>query len=47
MQLALTQTPGAIPTLAGFVRELASLVDDDDAAPARAGSRRRKTRCAC
>jgi len=33
MQLALTQDAGRYPTLAGFVRELASLVDDDDAAP--------------
>ena len=33
MQLALTQDAGRYPTLAGFVRELASLVDDTDAAP--------------
>jgi ATP-dependent helicase/nuclease subunit A len=33
MQLALTQDAGRYPTLAGFVRELASLVDDVDAAP--------------
>jgi len=33
MQLALTQDAGRYPTLAGFVRELASLVDDADAAP--------------
>src|SRR5574340_192521 len=33
MQLALTQDAGRYPTLAGFVRELASLSDDADAAP--------------
>ncbi len=33
MQLALTQGAGRYPTLAGFVRELATLVDDADAAP--------------
>ena len=33
LQLALTQDGGRYPTLAGFVRELASLVDDSDAAP--------------
>lgn len=33
MQLALTQDAGRYPTLAGFVRELATLVDDADAAP--------------
>lgn len=33
MQLALTQDAGRYPTLAGFVRELASLIDDADAAP--------------
>jgi len=33
MQLALTQDGGRYPTLAGFIRELASLVDDADAAP--------------
>ncbi|MEW5966244.1 MAG: UvrD-helicase domain-containing protein [Pseudomonadota bacterium] len=33
LQLALTQGGGRYPTLAGFVRELASLVDDTDAAP--------------
>ena len=33
MQLALTQDAGRYPTLAGFIRELASLVDDADAAP--------------
>ena len=33
MQLALTQDGGRYPTLAGFIRELASLVDDPDAAP--------------
>ncbi|WP_026177257.1 UvrD-helicase domain-containing protein [Thiobacillus denitrificans] len=33
MQLALTQGAGRYPTLAGFIRELASLVDDADAAP--------------
>jgi len=33
MQLALTQDAGRYPTLAGFIRELASLVDDTDAAP--------------
>jgi ATP-dependent helicase/nuclease subunit A len=33
MQLALTQDAGRYPTLAGFVRELASLTDDADAAP--------------
>ncbi len=33
MQLALTQDAGRYPTLAGFIRELASLVDDSDAAP--------------
>ena len=33
MQLALTQDAGRYPTLAGFVRELASLMDDSDAAP--------------
>ncbi len=33
LQLALTQDGGRYPTLAGFVRELASLVDDADAAP--------------
>src|SRR5574340_349638 len=33
MQLALNQDAGRYPTLAGFVRELASLVDDADAAP--------------
>lgn len=33
VQLALTQGGGRYPTLAGFVRELASLVDDSDAAP--------------
>jgi ATP-dependent helicase/nuclease subunit A len=33
MQLALTQDAGRYPSLAGFVRELASLIDDADAAP--------------
>jgi len=33
IQLALTQDAGRYPTLAGFVRELASLIDDADAAP--------------
>ena len=33
MQLALTQDAGRYPTLAGFVRELATLIDDTDAAP--------------
>jgi len=33
MQLALTQDAGRYPTLAGFIRELASLTDDADAAP--------------
>ncbi len=33
MQLALTQDAGRYPTLAGFIRELASLTDDVDAAP--------------
>ncbi|MFN3544616.1 MAG: UvrD-helicase domain-containing protein [Thiobacillus sp.] len=33
LELALTQGGGRYPTLAGFVRELASLVDDTDAAP--------------
>ena len=33
MQLALTQGAGRYPTLAGFIRELASLIDDADAAP--------------
>jgi ATP-dependent helicase/nuclease subunit A len=33
MQLALTQGAGRYPTLAGFIRELASLIDDSDAAP--------------
>ena len=33
MRLALTQDAGRYPTLAGFIRELASLVDDADAAP--------------
>jgi len=33
MQLALTQDAGRYPTLAGFVRELASLINDADAAP--------------
>ncbi len=33
MQLALTQDGGRYPTLAGFIRELKSLVDDTDAAP--------------
>ncbi|MBU1395032.1 MAG: PD-(D/E)XK nuclease family protein, partial [Gammaproteobacteria bacterium] len=33
MQLALTQDAGRYPTLAGFVRELATLIDDADAAP--------------
>ena len=33
MQLALTQDGGRYPTLAGFIRELASLTDDADAAP--------------
>ncbi|MGE5321050.1 MAG: UvrD-helicase domain-containing protein, partial [Hyphomicrobiaceae bacterium] len=33
MQLALTQDAGRYPTLAGFIRELASLIDDADAAP--------------
>ncbi len=33
VQLALTQDGGRYPTLAGFIRELASLTDDDDAAP--------------
>ena len=33
MQLALTQDGGRYPTLAGFIRELASLIDDADAAP--------------
>lgn len=33
MQLALTQDGGRYPTLAGFIRELASLADDADAAP--------------
>ncbi len=33
MQLALTQDAGRYPTLAGFVRDLASLIDDADAAP--------------
>jgi len=33
MQLALTQDGGRYPTLAGFIRELASLTDDTDAAP--------------
>ncbi|MCL5060471.1 MAG: UvrD-helicase domain-containing protein [Candidatus Thermoplasmatota archaeon] len=33
MQLALTQDAGRYPTLAGFVRELAGLIDDADAAP--------------
>ena len=33
MQLALTQDAGRYPTLAGFIRELASLTDDTDAAP--------------
>ncbi|HSJ79781.1 MAG TPA: UvrD-helicase domain-containing protein [Thiobacillus sp.] len=33
MQLALTQDAGRYPTLAGFVCELASLIDDADAAP--------------
>ncbi|HEY9097897.1 MAG TPA: UvrD-helicase domain-containing protein [Thiobacillus sp.] len=33
MQLALTQDGGRYPTLAGFIRELASLTDDPDASP--------------
>jgi ATP-dependent helicase/nuclease subunit A len=33
MQLALTQDGGRYPTLAGFIRELASLTDDADTAP--------------
>jgi len=33
MQLALAQDAGRYPTLAGFIRELASLIDDADAAP--------------
>jgi ATP-dependent helicase/nuclease subunit A len=33
MQLALTQDGGRYPTLAGFIRELASLTGDADAAP--------------
>ncbi|MBT9568501.1 MAG: UvrD-helicase domain-containing protein [Thiobacillus sp.] len=33
MKLALTQDGGRYPTLAGFIRELASLTDDPDAAP--------------
>ncbi|MEW6118962.1 MAG: UvrD-helicase domain-containing protein [Pseudomonadota bacterium] len=33
MQLALTQGAGRYPTLAGFVRELSTLIDDADAAP--------------
>jgi ATP-dependent helicase/nuclease subunit A len=33
MQLALTQDAGRYPTLAGFIRELASLINDADAAP--------------
>jgi len=33
MQLALTQDAGRYPSLAGFIRELASLIDDADAAP--------------
>ncbi len=33
MQLALAQDAGRYPTLAGFIRELASLIDDVDAAP--------------
>ena len=33
MQLALTQDAGRYPTLAGFARELASLIDDADASP--------------
>jgi ATP-dependent helicase/nuclease subunit A len=33
MQLALTQDAGRYPTLAGFIRELGSLIDDADAAP--------------
>lgn len=33
MQLALTQDGGRYPSLAGFIRELKSLVDDADAAP--------------
>jgi ATP-dependent helicase/nuclease subunit A len=33
MQLALTQDGGRYPTLAGFIRELASLINDADAAP--------------
>ncbi|MGV8991547.1 MAG: UvrD-helicase domain-containing protein [Thiobacillus sp.] len=33
IQLALTQDGGRYPTLAGFIRELASLTDDADAAP--------------
>jgi ATP-dependent helicase/nuclease subunit A len=33
MQLALTQDAGRYPTLAGFIRELASLIDDSEAAP--------------
>ncbi len=33
MQLALTQDAGRYPSLAGFVRELATLIDDADAAP--------------
>ena len=33
MKLALTQDGGRYPTLAGFIRELASLTDDADAAP--------------
>ncbi|MFP5418413.1 MAG: UvrD-helicase domain-containing protein [Gammaproteobacteria bacterium] len=33
MKLALTQDGGRYPTLAGFIRELASLTDDVDAAP--------------
>ena len=33
MQLALTLDAGRYPTLAGFIRELASLTDDADAAP--------------
>ena len=33
IQLALTQDGGRYPTLAGFIRELASLTDDPDASP--------------
>jgi ATP-dependent helicase/nuclease subunit A len=33
MQLALTQDAGRYPTLAGFIRELASLTEDTDEAP--------------